>query len=169
MLEQFLRRFLSIFGDPETVAPEDPFVQEDWKPLLLWRFTAAVPGTQVYFTSRPGGLRRVPYESLNLGFHVGDEPEAVRENRSLLCSTLGLDAQEITSPRQRHTTEIAVLEKADTGSGATGEESVIDPCDGVITLLPGTPLIMHFAACVAVGFTAQRGNGQAVPQVHSGG
>lgn len=150
------------------MAFEDPFVQEDWKSLLLWRFSMAVPGTQVYFTSRPGGMSQAPYESLNLGFHVGDEPEAVRENRTLLCSTLGLDPRELTSPRQRHTTGIAVLEKEDTGSGATGEESVFDPCDGLITKLPGAPLLLHFADCVPVVLTAQTDKGPAVSVVHAG-
>lgn len=135
--------------------PEGPFVQEDWGEMLLWRFTQAVPGTQACFSSRPGGLSPAPYASLNLGFHVGDDPERVAGNRALLCSSLGIDPASVTSPRQRHTSIISVLENSDEiGAGSIGEESVFDPCDGLITSMPGAPLLLHFADCVPVVLTA---------------
>lgn len=147
---------------------EGPFVQEDWDPLLLWRFSMSAPGTQVYFTSRPGGSSRAPYDSLNLGFHVGDDPGSVRENRTLLCSTLGLDPLRVISPRQRHTTEIAVPGMEDIGAGATTEESFFDPCDGLMTKLQGVPLLLHFADCVPVVLTAETDGGPAVSVIHAG-
>jgi len=135
--------------------PEGPFVQEDWGEMLLWRFTQAVPCTQACFSSRPGGLSPAPYASLNLGFHVGDDPERVAGNRALLCSSLGIDPASVTSPRQRHTSIISVLENSDEiGAGSIGEESVFDPCDGLITSMPGAPLLLHFADCVPVVLTA---------------
>ena len=33
-----------------------------------------------HFTTRLGGVSQPPYDSLNLGAHVGDDPDAVREN-----------------------------------------------------------------------------------------
>lgn len=45
-------------------------------------------GAQV--TTRSGGVSTGPYASLNLGDHVGDDPEAVRENRRRLGQALGL-------------------------------------------------------------------------------
>ncbi|HEV7909356.1 MAG TPA: laccase domain-containing protein, partial [Pseudonocardiaceae bacterium] len=32
-------------------------------------------------TTRDGGVSKAPYESFNLGDHVGDRPEAVEANR----------------------------------------------------------------------------------------
>ena len=156
---------------PDVIDPREPFAQEDWDPLLLWRFEESAPGTQVYFTSRPGGQSSAPYESLNLGFHVGDDPETVKGNRALLCSTLGLEPLDLTSPRQRHTDTVEVLEKEDVGSGATGEESAFDhfdPCDGLFTTLPGAPLLLHFADCVPVVLTARTGHGPAIAVIHAG-
>ncbi|WP_044872162.1 peptidoglycan editing factor PgeF [Pseudomonas sp. LFM046] len=40
-------------------------------------------------TTREGGFSLPPFEGLNLGSHVGDDPVAVERNRELLTSTLG--------------------------------------------------------------------------------
>ena len=42
-------------------------------------------------TYRHGGVSKVPYESLNLAFHVGDEAQSVRENRAIYCEYLGVE------------------------------------------------------------------------------
>lgn len=41
-------------------------------------------------TTRIGGLSLAPYDSLNLGDHVGDKPENVEQNRSRLVQQLAL-------------------------------------------------------------------------------
>ena len=40
------------------------------------------------FTGRRGGVSKPPYDELNLGLHVGDDPDAVLENRRRLASAL---------------------------------------------------------------------------------
>ena len=44
-----------------------------------------------HFTTRLGGVSQPPYDSLNLGAHVGDDPDAVRENRARVAAQLNLD------------------------------------------------------------------------------
>ena len=44
-------------------------------------------------TLRSGGVSAAPYDTLNLGEHVGDEVDAVQENRRRLCEQLGLAEQ----------------------------------------------------------------------------
>ena len=41
-------------------------------------------GIVVAFTERAGGVSLPPYESLNLAGHVGDDPDAVNANLSLI-------------------------------------------------------------------------------------
>ncbi|MCW8943525.1 MAG: peptidoglycan editing factor PgeF [Sedimenticola sp.] len=41
-------------------------------------------------TTRRGGVSKPPYDSLNLGEHVGDDPCAVEKNRQRLIETAGL-------------------------------------------------------------------------------
>ncbi|WP_394205789.1 peptidoglycan editing factor PgeF [Shewanella waksmanii] len=48
-------------------------------------------GVKLVFTTRAGGVSGAPYDSLNLGDHVGDSPEAVAENRKRLQQIYGLD------------------------------------------------------------------------------
>ena len=43
----------------------------------------AIPGVFAVFTSRNGGVSQAPWDSLNLGDHVGDAPQAVMSNRQL--------------------------------------------------------------------------------------
>ncbi|MGB9093817.1 MAG: peptidoglycan editing factor PgeF [Gallionella sp.] len=48
----------------------------------------APPNVRSLQTTRAGGTSRAPYDSLNLGDHVGDAPLAVQRNRMLLNSLL---------------------------------------------------------------------------------
>jgi YfiH family protein len=43
-------------------------------------------------TTRSGGVSRPPYDTMNPGDHVGDDPAAVAVNRAILVETLGLPA-----------------------------------------------------------------------------
>lgn len=46
-----------------------------------WRFYAV-------FTESNGGINQAPWDSLNLGDHVGDAPQAVMSNRQLFAAQL---------------------------------------------------------------------------------
>lgn len=48
----------------------------------------APPNVRALCSPRAGGVSRGPYESLNLGDHVGDDPGAVRENRARFAAKL---------------------------------------------------------------------------------
>lgn len=56
-----------------------PLIYPDW-PLP--------PGVHAAVSTRNGGFSSPPYASLNLGVHVGDNPQTVAKNRSLLKSYL---------------------------------------------------------------------------------
>lgn len=135
---------------------------------IAWKFAEAPKGVRVLFTMRKGGVSEPPYKSLNLGFHVGDDPDLVRQNRTALCETYNLDPASITSPRQRHTAVVRFIERdEDVGSGAAAEESVFDPCDGLITTLRNVPILLHFADCLPV-VLAVGGRKPAIAVLHAG-
>ncbi len=48
------------------------------------------PGIHALTTTRQGGFSRAPFDSLNLGSHVGDDPRAVTRNRDRLAADLAL-------------------------------------------------------------------------------
>jgi polyphenol oxidase len=69
----------------------------------------APKGIHAAFTLRTGGVSRTPYDSLNVGTHVGDEPSAVTENRLRIREALTLPA-EPTWLEQVHGTDVAMLD-----------------------------------------------------------
>lgn len=48
----------------------------------------AAPGVHAFCSTRAGGVSRPPYDTLNLGDHVGDDEAAVQENRRRFAGTL---------------------------------------------------------------------------------
>lgn len=147
------------------------FHAEEWGPVVVWHFDEAVRGARVYFTTRRGGVSERPYKSLNLGFHVGDDPERVRRNRELLAGNLGLDPGAITSPRQRHSAVVEELgDESAVGAGSGGAESAarFDPCDGLVTAMRRRPLLLHFADCVPVVVTARAAGRPLLAAIHAG-
>jgi YfiH family protein len=60
-----------------------PLIRPDWP---------APPMVRAVVTTRAGGVSLPPYDSLNLGDHVGDDPAAVRTNRQRLSEALSLPA-----------------------------------------------------------------------------
>lgn len=50
------------------------------------------PGVNAVFTTRHGGFSPAPFDSMNLGDHVGDAPAGVAANRTLLSNAVGARA-----------------------------------------------------------------------------
>ena len=59
-------------------------------------------GVDAFVTSRDGGVSDAPYDTLNLGDHVGDDPAAVRENRRRVARAAGLDVDHLVIVNQVH-------------------------------------------------------------------
>jgi len=102
-------------------------------------------------STRHGGVSTGPYDSLNLGDHVGDDPSAVAENRRRLAKALGVDR--LTFADQRHTDRVAVVtpELAGRGHDGVADASAAFPAtDAMITNLPGAALAIMVADCAPV-------------------
>ena len=62
------------------------------------------------FTSRVGGVSSSPYDSFNLGTHVGDDPADVAANRARLADVLGLPAERFVWMEQLHTNTVTRID-----------------------------------------------------------
>ena len=126
-------------------------------------------GVVVGFSERGGGVSQAPFDSLNLGSHVGDDPVAVDQNRRRMLDALGLDAfrEQLTMAEQVHGERIALVRAADAGSGAFagGGRLAFAGTDVLITREAGVPLALCFADCVPIILVAP---GPAVAVVHAG-
>ena len=117
-----------------------------------WPAPAAV---QAAFTLRRAGVSQAPYDSLNLGAHVGDEAAAVAENRRRVRVQLQLP-QEPAWLEQVHGIEVLDLDE----SAATGA------ADAVFTRRPGRICAVQVADCLPVLMSMR--DGSAVAAAHAG-
>lgn len=108
-------------------------------------------GVTAVVSTRHGGVSTGPYASLNLGDHVGDDHEAVLENRRRLCAALGVDR--LTVADQQHGARVAVIEKALAGRGHDGARdarAALPETDAMVTAVPGVALASIVADCAPV-------------------
>ncbi|MFH9007344.1 peptidoglycan editing factor PgeF [Streptomyces afghaniensis] len=101
-------------------------------------------GAHFAFTDRWGGVSAAPYEELNLGGAVGDDPDAVRTNRELAAKSLGVDPDRVVWMNQVHGADVAVVD------GPWGSSSEIPSVDAIVTTRRGLPLAVLTADCVPV-------------------
>jgi YfiH family protein len=104
------------------------------------------------FTSRKGGKSGQPYESLNLGLHVGDSDDAVVSNRQRLAEELGVPFSSWTCAEQVHGNSIVIINSADRGKGRSNRADAIQAVDGLLTNERNLLLTAYFADCVPLYF-----------------
>ncbi len=93
-------------------------------------------------TTRDGGASTAPYDSFNLGDHVGDDPVAVSANRARLAGELGVPADHLVWMEQVHGRTVGVVD------GPVAEK--LEATDAVVTARPGLALVVLVADCVPV-------------------
>lgn len=89
--------------------------------FLLYPQWPAPEAVRALTTTRRGGVSRPPWDSLNLGGHVGDHPEDVAENRRRLAAVAGLAENRVIWLNQVHGTEVAELTAASVGTTPTAD------------------------------------------------
>jgi YfiH family protein len=101
-------------------------------------------GAHFGFTDRWGGVSAAPYEELNLGGAVGDDPDAVRTNRDLAAKSLGVEPDRVVWMNQVHGADVAVVD------GPWGSSTRIPSVDAIVTVRRGLALAVLTADCVPV-------------------
>ncbi|MET9773839.1 peptidoglycan editing factor PgeF [Streptomyces sp. NPDC006367] len=102
-----------------------------------------VNGAHFGFTDRWGGVSAVPYEELNLGGAVGDDPAAVTANRGLAARSLGVDPARVVWMNQVHGADVAVVD-------GPWEDAPVPRVDAIVTAERGLALAVLTADCVPV-------------------
>lgn len=97
---------------------------------------------RMVFTTRAGGASASPYDSFNLGDHVGDDPEAVTANRQRLAKVTGVE--DIIWMEQLHTNTVTVVDKT--------TQVPVEATDAIVTTEPRLGLGVLVADCVPVLF-----------------
>ena len=108
-------------------------------------------GIDLGFSTRVGGVGLVPYDTLNLGLHVGDDSKFVIENRKRWFDQWGVPWTRVTVGEQVHGTDVIWVKENDGGRGANKMETAIPAVDGLITQTT-IGLMAFFADCVPLFF-----------------
>jgi polyphenol oxidase len=96
-------------------------------------------------TDRRGGRSSPPYDSFNLGVHVGDDPAAVSANRARVARELAVGEDRLVWMDQVHGTRVEIV----TGP----RDGPLAATDAVVTTTPGLVLCVLVADCVPVLLT----------------
>ena len=111
-------------------------------------------GVHAVCTTRTGGVSVAPYDSLNLGDHVGDDPNFVAANRAILQQTIGAKPVFLN---QVHGTQVVPLD------ATTPNGTVADAC---LTDQPGLACTVMVADCLPLLFATA--DGKCVAAAHAG-
>jgi polyphenol oxidase len=114
----------------------------------------APAGVRAVFTSRQGGFSSAPFDSLNLGDHVGDAPEKVAANRAALQTAIGSRPVFL---KQVHGNKVLALDATE----IDGE--VADAC---VTSQRNIACTIMVADCLPVLLTSE--DGSVVAAAHAG-
>lgn len=107
-------------------------------------------------STRSGGVSTAPWDSLNLGAHVGDDGQRVQENRQRLLQLAELPAMPVWL-EQVHGIEVLRL---------NGDMPAAVRADAVWTRQPGVVCAVMTADCLPVLFCSH--DGQQVAAAHAG-
>lgn len=115
--------------------------------LLLYRvaaFESQPTLTHAIFTRR-GGASQAPFDTLNLGGAVGDEPEAVKKNYELACRVVNITPEQTVSCHLIHSAAVLTVNSAN-------RQRSMGQADGLITATPEIYLSMRFGDCTPLIF-----------------
>lgn len=100
-------------------------------------------GAHFAFTDRWGGVSAAPYEELNLGGAVGDDPGTVTANREIAAKSLGLDPGDVVWMNQVHGSDVTVVD-------GPWRDRPVPEVDAIVTARRGLALAVLTADCVPV-------------------
>ena len=112
-------------------------------------------------TTRAGGVSAPPYDTFNLGDHVGDDPSAVATNRKRLASAIGLGADAVVWMNQVHGDNVVRVD-----GPLEGGVAAVEATDALVTTTPRLALAVVTADCVPVLLADARAG--VVAAVHAG-
>jgi len=101
---------------------------------------------------RKGGISSSSYHSLNMGLHTNDKNKDVLRNRELFFKAINVNYADIVTLKQVHSKKVENIQAKDKGKGALKYEDSFKEADGMVTDVPGLPLVVFTADCLSIFF-----------------
>ncbi|RMX08340.1 laccase [Corticibacter populi] len=122
----------------------------------------APPHVKAFFSTRQGGCSQPPWDTLNLGSHVGDDPAAVARNRERLQQQIQAMSSAVASAPSAATPQAVFLEQVhgcetvvlDAPAGQQHQYQQMPPlmADAAVSRRVGTVCTIMVADCLPVLF-----------------
>jgi hypothetical protein len=110
--------------------------------IVYFQFESLTPHPVAHgIFGRQGGVSQPPFDTLNVGLTVGDQPAAVAENLKRVQQAVDAEETTLVWPSQVHGATVARV-------SAASPPTTPPEADGLITDDPGVSLMMRFADCV---------------------
>jgi YfiH family protein len=116
--------------------------------------SVSLPGGEVVFSTREGGVSDGPYESLNLGILTDDDQGRVAENRARFAQAAGVSVDSVAMGWQVHGTDLQEWGTAPSAGGYARPGEALDRVDGHMTSARDVALLVLVADCLPVALVS---------------
>jgi polyphenol oxidase len=127
------------------------------RPVWFPKFGAKPASVDMLWSPRDHGVSPPPFDSLNLGFGVGDAPSNVAANRRSFASAAGFDLRRAVQPMCTGNGQVFLVDLQDVGRGIWATDPTLAG-DGVVSSLPNVTLLVSAADDVPVYLAATDGS-----------
>ncbi|HPC45437.1 MAG TPA: peptidoglycan editing factor PgeF [Candidatus Latescibacteria bacterium] len=127
-------------------------------PMLRSSLLDELPGVWHGFTTRIGGVSAGSFAFLNLSLNVGDSPDAVLQNRSLLARSAGISPEMVTLQAQQHGSDVVLCDSVSPEAARRA--------DAFIATREAIPVLVGTADCLPVLLASE--DGRIVASIHAG-
>lgn len=131
------------------------YINVDGLTLLAPSSAADAGGVACAFSTRRGGVSAPPFDSLNLGRAVGDDPSCVAENARRFVSALAAHAGEknanlegILQPKQVHGNNVLLVDATSDMDDVRAQAAA--GADAIVCTRRKLPVLLAFADCVPI-------------------
>ncbi|MDP4154762.1 MAG: peptidoglycan editing factor PgeF [Bacillota bacterium] len=132
----------------------EPFVLQQESFFVIKNWTDQYKNLVAGMTTKNEGYSQEAFNSLNLGFHVGDVHIDVCANRQKVAEDIDFPLEHWVGAEQIHENLIQKVTKADRGRGSNLYETSFKGIDGFYTDEKGILLTLCYADCVPLFFMA---------------
>ena len=103
-----------------------------------------------FSSTRHGGASVGNYGAFNINRYCGDTPEAIAQNRELLCKKLGISDDHLVMPHQVHGTGITQIGRTFFLLKKELRPTVLDGVDALMTNVPNVCIGVSTADCIPI-------------------
>lgn len=137
----------------------------DSVPYLTYNSLSEINFINHAFSTRLGGVSEGEFNSMNMAFNRGDNPDSVTENYKRICKSAGFDFESLTASAQDHNTVVRAVTAENRGVGIYKPRD-LQSVDALITNEKGVTLVTYYADCTPLFFVDTKN--RAIGLAHAG-